>query len=165
METMSHMRELFDFSHQHADRTPAQALELWLEQNQQNQQMGPAAFQMQQQMPPGMRTPGQMGNGVNNYFPSPGHMNLNLPNSTSSPLMRPGASPGQPPNMQGQSGMTAPGSQTMVAQLSQQGSNSANSNTASPNNANKKRRASQVVKSEDESKKGNAKGQAKRQKA
>lgn len=158
--TFAQMQSLMVFAQQSNQMSGQAALQRYTESNQhgqlqnQHQINSLAAAQQghpQLNFPPGAngfpQGPGfaMRNTGMGNQYASPGNPNLGLPNAnmTASPHLRPGGSPGQPglpPHMQG-----TPVAAQMVAQQSAQGTNSsAPSSNASPNNANKKRRASQV---------------------
>lgn len=169
-ETMSHMQPLFQFSQQHPDLPPADALSELVASFHAQSQFGASpmtmqqsgSFQMHGQLPPGVGTPNSMnaqnmvaaGSIVGHQLhvgaspsaahlalpgsphivnhPSPSQQNGNGGNSNSSGTMSAGT-------------MQAPG---LVAQHSQQGTNSSQGTSAntSPNAAQNKRRRPSAIK-------------------
>ena len=149
------MQQLFNFYHQNSHLSGSDALSQLVTTFQNPPQSQMAFNQMQQhavnqnfQGPPGQRTPGLNGP----QFASPAAAaHLNLPNTTASP-----ATMNMSPAMQNHAlqnhmvqGQMPPTSIGMVAQQSQQGTNTstgsqATSANTSPNATNKRRRASAV---------------------
>lgn len=168
---MSMMQQLFDYSDRNEHLAPRIALEQLNEQmqnqpaqpqmhinpqmmqasmlqaNMQAQNMANMQANMQMQMgqPGALRTPGMNGpQGNMNQFASPANLNLSLPTNR----MTNNNSPQMPQMAQQNSSQGTMGppnnAPAMVAQRSQQGNRSDASTTASPNAANKRRRASTI---------------------
>ncbi len=176
------MSELLEFSHTHPDLSPSEAMQRLVQSFQAGQHNGNMMQQhphahmnlppngLQQQLPPGARTPGMVmaagGPNANmvrqqdqlGAFASPAMANLALPHNNAvngSPHLGGGVIAGHT-SSPAQAHMQAPG---LVAQHSQQGTNSSGasgSNTTSPNVSNKRRRASAVKTEGDENGGGGA---------
>lgn len=144
---MNNMTNLMAHYQENSNLSPAEALSSWVNtmsanpmMAQQGSQNTPGQNQQQQNMPPGARTPAGAGpGGPHQQFMSPAVANSLLPNAVN----------GSPHLMQHHT--PSPASHPMVAQHSQQGTNSsatASVNT-SPNVSNKRRRSTAKIEGDD----------------